>query len=64
MMMIVMEMVGAMLVNVNAYLIMNMHKIAHIMDVSTMYIVNPPSLCVSFYFGMKWLFDSLMEIFG
>ena len=33
--MIVMEMVGAKPVNVNACLIMSMHKIAHIMDVST-----------------------------
>ena len=35
MMRIVMEMVTAMPVNVNAYLIMSMHKIARIMDVST-----------------------------
>ena len=33
--MIVMEMVTAMLANVNAQLIMSMHKIALIMDVST-----------------------------
>ena len=32
---IAMEMVTAMLVSVNAQLIMNMHKIARIMDVST-----------------------------
>ena len=34
MIMIAMEMVIAMLVNANAYMIMNMHKTAHIMDVS------------------------------